>query len=100
MDLVEGSTDVNQPGSSQLIFPMMDVLYVKNTPGGRFGVGSWKQDSFDYFWIVGGEGIDVGGRRSKRPFDVPGLSETAVELHRRAVEIVRLLGVTPPRLVV
>ncbi len=56
----KGSTDVNQKGSFPTdIPPSWGVPYVKNTPGGRFGAASWKQDSLHYFWIFGGEGFDI-----------------------------------------
>jgi hypothetical protein len=58
----KGSSDVNQAGSFPTdIPPSWGVPYVKNTPGGRFGAASWKQDASDYFWIFGGEGFDASG---------------------------------------
>jgi hypothetical protein len=58
----KGSTDVNQPGFFPTnLSPSWGVPYVKNTPGGRFGAASWKQDALFYFWVFGGEGNDVGG---------------------------------------
>jgi len=58
----KGSSDVNQAGSFPTdIPPSWGVPYVKNTPGGRFGAASWKQDPLFYFWIFGGEGFDAGG---------------------------------------
>lgn len=64
----KGSTDVNQSGYfPSNIPPMWDVPYVQNTPGGRFGASSWQQDAFDYFWIFGGEGVDVAG--ASNPLD-------------------------------
>jgi hypothetical protein len=58
----KGSTDVNQPGSFPTQYPpSWGVPYITNTPGGRFGAASWKQDSLFYFWIFGGEGFDISG---------------------------------------
>jgi hypothetical protein len=58
----KGSSDVNQPGSFPTdIPPSWGVPYVKNTPGGRFGAASWKQDLSFYFWVFGGEGDDISG---------------------------------------
>lgn len=58
----KGSSNVNQAGYFPTeISPSWDVPYVKNTIGGRFGAASWKQDSSDYFWLFGGEGVDIGG---------------------------------------
>jgi hypothetical protein len=58
----KGSSDVNQAGSFPTdISPSWGVPYVKNTPGGRFGAASWKQDALDYFWLFGGEGFDASG---------------------------------------
>jgi Galactose oxidase, central domain len=62
----KGSSDVNQAGSFPTdIPPSWGVPYVKNTPGGRFGAASWKQDAFDYFWIFGGEGVDISGSSNR-----------------------------------
>ena len=59
----KGSSDVNQAGSFPSdLPPSFGVPFLKNTPGGRFGAASWKQDALDYFWIFGGEGVDVGSK--------------------------------------
>ena len=56
----KGSTDVNHAGSFPTQYPPSWLVpYPTNTPGGRFGAASWKQDSLDYFSIFGGEGFDV-----------------------------------------
>lgn len=56
----KGSTNVNQAGSFPTQYPpSFGVPYPANTPGGRFGAASWKQDSFFYFAVFGGEGFDI-----------------------------------------
>jgi hypothetical protein len=60
----KGSIDVNQAGSFPTQYPpSWGVPYPTNTPGGRFGAASWKQDPFPsfHFWIFGGEGFDISG---------------------------------------
>ena len=58
----KGSSDINAAGYFPTeLPPSWTVPYVKNTPGGRFGAASWRQDALDYFWLFGGEGVDVGG---------------------------------------
>jgi hypothetical protein len=62
----KGSTDVTQAGSFPSdIPPFWFVPYVRNTPGSRFGAAYWKQDGFGYFWIFGGEGLDISGKSGR-----------------------------------